>query len=154
MNTCENCKFKYIVDKQYNYYKVYLAESAKYTSTIITVAYVSFLTIIGQIHKFINKENMIAISICLLISIFTFIVNEIWNMKLQTEYNKIIRNTWDKFHNGEINFDNLDREIDQKTKNTRKIFDLCYPYLFWGSLIFGVIAVLITLNWGFQYLLK
>lgn len=150
-NSCESCKYK--IDKHFSHFQVQIAESAKYTSTIITVAYISLLSIMGQIHSCLNKSILVIFAFFLIISILLFIITEIWTMMLRTKHNSIREDAWTHFFDHKIKFEDLNKEIYQKDQLVRKTFKKYYEFLFYGSLLSGLIATGVILVWSIIYLL-
>ena len=151
-NPCENCK--YIKDKQFYYFQNQLNESARYTSTIFTVAYVSLISMLGQVYKYLNSILLTLIVICLLFSIFLFVCHEIWCMKLREKKNKIMENTWTDFYNNKININELEREIYVKSQEARKVFSEWYEKIFMLTLASGLLSAFFLFLGCFIFLFK
>lgn len=135
---CLNCR--YIIDKQFYYFQTQLTESARYTSTIMTVAYVSLLSLISFTHKQISIILLILICLCATISILLFTIHEIWSMTLRTKKNELLENLWAEIYNNKININEFETQFYLQDKENRKTFKKWYKKIFNTTVIFGLLS--------------
>jgi len=138
INPCESCQ--YLTDKYFHYYQDQVNESAKYTSTIITVGYISLVSMLSQVYKYINSTILILTILCACTSITFFIINEVWNMRLRHTDIKIINEIWNDYAQGKFAIGSIIIQIQRRMQDARKTFLKCYEKIFIITLVSGLLA--------------
>ena len=97
INNCEECikRAKLLFEQ----YKRSAEEEYKYTSLVFSLGYAAVITIFSTIHTSISL-NLKGIFISIFaISLISFVINEIWKMKLGQKYIENNNKIWNDFTN-------------------------------------------------------
>jgi hypothetical protein len=97
---CRNCAITVERLKiYYDNFKGHVDDSARYTSTIMSIGYASLVSLLGFARNHINKISFIWAFIFLIISLIAFIVNEVWKMYLEQKLIGKESELWSKLFN-------------------------------------------------------
>ena len=141
INNCEECikRAKLLFEQ----YKRSAEEEYKYTSLVFSLGYAAVITIFSTIHTSISL-NLKGIFISIFaISLISFVINEIWKMKLGQKDIENNNKIWNEFFNGKITLTDIEHTSAVCYNEFSKNYYEWYPILFNISLYAGIIATLI-----------
>lgn len=138
---CDTCLKR--AKLMFDYYKRNADEETKYVTIIFSLGYVAMTTIYSTIYQHILIQRKAIFIICLFISLFTFVINEIWKMIINFFENQYENDLWIKNINKEITLDELEYKIRCYRAKQYKIYCNTYPTIFTISLISGVLACIV-----------
>lgn len=138
---CDNCIKR--ANLCFNTFKESSEENSKYTSFVFSLGYVTMITIFTTIHKQLMIRPK-ATFICLfLISIMSFIANEIWKMIMDNKLRSYKSELWMQNIKGEINLEQLASKTNKYELELFQSYEKFYSPSFWISLICGFLAAII-----------
>ncbi len=137
-NYCNNCIER--LKLHFEHFKRSADEEQKYTSLVCSLGYVTLISIFSFIQKNLIIQHKCIFICCLFISIFPFIINEIWKMYMGIENNKYQNEQWSRNFKGLITLDEMLMNINKKEIEIFSNYERFYYFTFYTSLIFGIIA--------------
>lgn len=100
-------------------------------------------TIYSTMYQYLSIKNRAVFTICLFISLFTFIMNEIWKMIMGILENKHENELWSKNFKNQITLNELERQTRIFNAKQFEIYNKVYPAIFVVSSIAGLIAAFV-----------
>lgn len=138
---CDTCLKR--AKLMFDYYKRNADEETKYVTIVFSLGYVAMTTIYSTMYQYLSIKNRAVFIICLFISLFTFIMNEIWKMIMGILENKHENELWSKNFKNQITLNELERQTRIFNAKQFEIYNKVYPAIFVVSSIAGLIAAFV-----------
>ena len=127
----------------FSHYRRNAEEEGKYTTLVFSLGYVTMMTIYSTMHHYLTFQRK-AVFICFLfVSLFLFILNEIWKMLVGMFVYKNEGKLWEQHFDDKISLDELEKQDLTYWVKLYNIYENAYPFIFIPSLTFGVLAAII-----------
>ena len=146
MNSNNNDKCSYCRERNklmFDYYKRNADEEGKYTTIVFSLGYVTMLTTYSSFYKHLELQPKAIFIVFLFLSLFPFIINEVWKMIMNHLENKQENELWVLNGQNKISLDELEQLSRNYQSDLYKKYETAYPFVFYTSLIFGVLAALV-----------
>lgn len=127
----------------FDYYKRNADEETKYVTIVFSLGYVAMITIYSTMYQHLLVQRKAVFIICLFISLFTFIINEVWKMIMNFLENQYENDLWVQNLDNKITLDDLEYQTRHYNAKQYKIYCNAYPAIFIISLISGVLASIV-----------
>lgn len=124
----------------FDYYKRNADEETKYITIVFSLGYVAMITIYSTMYQHLLVQRKAVFIICLFISLFTFVVNEVWKMIMNFFENQYENKLWVQNLDNKITLEDLEYQTRRYNAKQYKVYYNAYPAIFITSLISGVIA--------------
>lgn len=138
---CNNCLNR--AKLMFDYYKRNADEETKYVTIVFSLGYAAMITIYSTMYKHLLVQPKAVFVICLFISLFTFVINEVFKMIMNFLENQHENDLWVQNLENKISLDELEHQTRLYNTKQYKLYSNAYPAIFTISLISGVLASIV-----------